>query len=78
MRQVGVDAIPIVGLLSFTVGLMLGIQFVAALGDFGAESQVVMAVAKSVTREFGVCMASISVHNRRFVRKYFCRPLQET
>ncbi len=64
MRQVGVDAIPIVGLLSFTVGLMLGIQFVAALGDFGAESQVVMAVAKSVTREFGVLITGILVAGR--------------
>lgn len=64
MRQVGVDAIPIVAMLSFTVGLMLGIQFVAALGDFGAESQVVMAVAKSVTREFGVLITGILVAGR--------------
>lgn len=64
MRQVGVDAIPIVSMLSFTVGLMLGIQFVAALGDFGAESQVVMAVAKSVTREFGVLITGILVAGR--------------
>jgi phospholipid/cholesterol/gamma-HCH transport system permease protein len=64
MRQVGVDAIPIVAMLSFTVGLMLGIQFVAALGDFGAESQVVIAVAKSVTREFGVLITGILVAGR--------------
>ena len=64
MRQVGVDAIPIVSILSFTVGLMLGIQFVAALGDFGAESQVVAAVAKSVTREFGVLITGILVAGR--------------
>ncbi len=64
MRQVGVDAIPIVSVLSFTVGLMLGIQFVAALGDFGAESQVVAAVAKSVTREFGVLITGILVAGR--------------
>lgn len=64
MRQIGVDAIPIVSMLSFTVGLMLGIQFVAALGDFGAESQVVMAVAKSVTREFGVLITGILVAGR--------------
>ncbi len=64
MRQVGVDAVPIVALLSFTVGLMLGIQFVAALGDFGAESQVLMAVAKSVTREFGVLITGILIAGR--------------
>jgi len=64
MRQVGVDALPIVGALSFTVGLMLGIQFMAALGEFGAQSQVVMAVAKSVTREFGVLITGILVAGR--------------
>src|SRR5690606_19512689 len=35
MRQIGVDALPIVCLLAFTVGIMLGIQFVSALGEFG-------------------------------------------
>lgn len=64
MRQVGVDAIPIVAMLSFTIGVMLGIQFVAALGEFGAESQVIMAVAKSVTREFGALITAILVAGR--------------
>lgn len=64
MRQVGVDAIPIVLLLSFTVGVMLGIQFIAALSEFGAENQVVIAVAKSVTREFGVLITGIVVAGR--------------
>lgn len=64
MRQVGIDAIPIVLLLSFTVGLMLGIQFVSAFSEFNAESQVVMAVAKSVTREFGALITGILVAGR--------------
>lgn len=64
MRQVGVDALPIVLLLSFTVGIMLGIQFVSALGEFGAQSQVVIAVAKSVTREFGALITAILVAGR--------------
>jgi phospholipid/cholesterol/gamma-HCH transport system permease protein len=64
MRQVGVDAIPIVMLLSFTIGLMLGIQFISALGEFGAESEVVVAVAKSVTREFGALITAIVVAGR--------------
>ncbi len=64
MRQTGVDAIPIVALLSFTVGIMLGIQFIAALGEFGAESEVVIAVAKSVTREFGALITGIVVAGR--------------
>lgn len=64
MRQVGVDAIPIVTLLAFTVGVMLGIQFIAALSEFGAETQVVLAVAKSVSREFGVLITGIVVAGR--------------
>ena len=64
MRQVGVDAIPIVLLLSLTVGLMLAIQFIATLSEFGAQSQVVLAVAKSVTREFGVLITGILVAGR--------------
>ena len=64
MRQVGVDAIPIVAMLSMTVGLMLGIQFMSALGEFGAESEVVIAVAKSVTREFGVLITGILIAGR--------------
>lgn len=64
MRQIGVDALPIVSLLSFTVGIMLGIQFIAALGEFGAQSQVVIAVAKSVTREFGALITAILVAGR--------------
>lgn len=64
MRQVGADAIPIVLLLAFTVGLMLGIQFIAALEEFGAQGQVVLAVAKSITREFGALITGILVAGR--------------
>ncbi|MBN8726656.1 MAG: ABC transporter permease [Xanthomonadales bacterium] len=64
MREIGVDALPIVLLLGFTVGLMLGIQFIASLSAFGAESQVVVAVAKSVTREFGALITAILVAGR--------------
>jgi phospholipid/cholesterol/gamma-HCH transport system permease protein len=64
MREIGADALPIVGLLGFTVGLMLGIQFIASLSEFGAQSQVVVAVAKSVTREFGALITAILVAGR--------------
>ena len=46
------------------IGVMLGIQFVAALAEFGAQSQVVVAVAKSVTREFGALITAILVAGR--------------
>ncbi len=64
MRQVGVDAIPIVSMLSLTIGVMLGIQFIAALSEFGAESQVIVATAKSITREFGALITGIVVAGR--------------
>jgi phospholipid/cholesterol/gamma-HCH transport system permease protein len=64
MRRVGVDALPIVAMLALTIGIMLGIQFISALGEFGAQSQVVIAVAKSVTREFGALITAILVAGR--------------
>ncbi len=64
MREIGVNALPIVALLGFTIGLMLGIQFIASLSEFGAQSQVVIAVAKSVTREFGALITAILVAGR--------------
>ena len=64
MRQIGVDALPIISLLSLTIGVMLGIQFIAALCEFGAESQVIIATAKSITREFGALITAIVVAGR--------------
>ncbi len=64
MRQIGVDAIPIVCLLAMTVGVMLGIQFIAALSEFGAQSQVVVASTKSIMREFGALITGIVVAGR--------------
>src|SRR5215831_20462084 len=64
MRQIGVDALPIVTMLALTIGIMLGIQFIAALKEFGAQSEVVIAVAKSVTREFGALITAILVAGR--------------
>ncbi|MBK8284983.1 MAG: ABC transporter permease [Ahniella sp.] len=64
MRVVGIDAIPIVCLLSLTVGVMLAIQFIAALREFGAETGVIIAIAKSITREFGVLITGILIAGR--------------
>jgi phospholipid/cholesterol/gamma-HCH transport system permease protein len=64
MREIGADALPIVALLSVVIGLMLGIQFIAALQRFGAQSQVVLAVGVSVTREFGALITAILVAGR--------------
>jgi phospholipid/cholesterol/gamma-HCH transport system permease protein len=61
---VGVDAIPIVALASFATGMMLAIQGVYTLRTFGAEGQVVLGIALSVTREFAPLITGIFVAGR--------------
>ena len=64
VRVNGFDALPIVMALSFVVGMMLSIQLLYALSDFGAESQVLLAIAKSVTREFSPLITGVIVAGR--------------
>lgn len=61
---VGVSAIPIIGLASFATGVMLAIQGVYTLRTFGAENQVVLGIALSVTREFAPLITGIFVAGR--------------
>lgn len=64
MMEVGVQAIPIISLVSITIGLMLAIQGIDALKDFGAEHQVTFGVALSVVREFAPLITGILVAGR--------------
>lgn len=64
MMHIGIQALPIVTILSFTIGMMLAIQGVATLRTFGAESQVVLGIALSVTREFSPLIIGILVAGR--------------
>ena len=64
IRVNGFDALPIVMALSFVVGMMLSIQLLYALSDFGAESRVLLAIAKSVTREFSPLITGVIVAGR--------------
>jgi phospholipid/cholesterol/gamma-HCH transport system permease protein len=64
MREIGVAAVPIAAVLAFTVGVSLAIQLIYTLREFGAESQVVLAIAKGVTREFGPLITGILVAGR--------------
>jgi len=64
MRINGFDALPIVVSLGALVGMMLAIQLLYAFSDFGAESQVLPAIAKSVTREFSPLITGIIVAGR--------------
>jgi phospholipid/cholesterol/gamma-HCH transport system permease protein len=64
MMKVGILAIPVVLLLSFSNGVMMAIQGITTLQEFDAESQVIPGIAYSVTREFGVLIAAIIVAGR--------------
>lgn len=64
MMHIGIAAIPIVFILSFAIGIMLAIQSIYALKQFGAEDQVVIGIALSVTREFGPLISAILVAGR--------------
>lgn len=64
MEQVGLNAIPIVGLMSFLIGIVLAFQGASQLQRFGAEVFVVNLVAISVLREIGVLMTAIIVAGR--------------
>jgi phospholipid/cholesterol/gamma-HCH transport system permease protein len=61
---IGVQAIPIVSVLAFSVGAMLAIQTIHTLKTFGQEAFVVNAVALSVTREFSPLIVGILVAGR--------------
>lgn len=64
VRVIGFDALPIVMGLAFVVGVMLSIQLLYSFADFGAESQVLLAIAKSVTREFSPLIIGIIIAGR--------------
>ena len=62
--EIGVRAIPVVSLLAATIGVMLAIQGIDTLAQFGAEAQVVVAIAFSVVREFAPLITGILVAGR--------------
>lgn len=64
MMDIGVKAAPVVAILSFANGAMMAIQGIYTLEEFGAQAQIIPGIAMSVTREFGVLIASIVVAGR--------------
>lgn len=64
MMQVGIKALPIVTVLSLTIGVMLAIQGIYTLRLFGAESRVTLGITLSVTREFAPLITGILVAGR--------------
>ena len=64
MVEVGLSGLPIVFMLSFAIGVMLAIQGIHTLKQFGAETQVVLGIALSITREFGPLITGILIAGR--------------
>jgi phospholipid/cholesterol/gamma-HCH transport system permease protein len=64
MMEIGIRALPIATVLSFVIGITLAMQGIDLLKAFGAESQVVLAVALSITREFAPLIMGILVAGR--------------
>jgi phospholipid/cholesterol/gamma-HCH transport system permease protein len=64
MMEIGVKAVPIVGVMAATIGVMLAIQGIYTLRIFGAESRVTIGIALSMTREFAPLITGILVAGR--------------
>jgi phospholipid/cholesterol/gamma-HCH transport system permease protein len=64
VEQIGLDAVPIVALLSFLVGAVVAFLGATVLADFGASIFTVDLVAFSFLREFGVLLTAILLAGR--------------
>lgn len=64
MEAAGLDALPIVGLMSFLIGAVIAFMGARILQLFNAEILTVQLVSISVLREFGVLLAAILVAGR--------------
>jgi phospholipid/cholesterol/gamma-HCH transport system permease protein len=64
IEQTGLDAVPIVALLSFLVGAVVAFLGATVLRDFGASIFTVELVGYSFLREFGVLLTAILIAGR--------------
>ena len=64
MQRSGRDALPIVALISFLMGLITAFQAAIQLTQFGADIYVANLVGLSITRELGPLMTAIIVAGR--------------
>ena len=64
MEETGFNAIPIVVLMSFLIGVVLSFQGASQLRQFGAEVFVVDLIAISILRELGILLTAIIVAGR--------------
>jgi phospholipid/cholesterol/gamma-HCH transport system permease protein len=64
MEQAGLNALPIVGLLSFLIGVVFAYQGADQLRRFGAEIYTVNLLGIAVLRELGVLLTAIIIAGR--------------
>jgi phospholipid/cholesterol/gamma-HCH transport system permease protein len=64
MQKTGVDALPIVALISFLLGLIIAFMSSVQLQQFGANVYVASLVSLAMTRELGPIMTAIIVAGR--------------
>lgn len=64
MQDVGLNAVPIVALMAFLIGIVLAFQGADQLRQFGAEVFVVDLIALSILRELGILLTAIIVAGR--------------
>ena len=64
MEQTGVNALPIVGLLTFLIGVVVAYQGADYLRFYGLESYTVQLTAASILRELGVLLTAIILAGR--------------
>lgn len=64
VQRTGFDALGIVGLLSFLIGIVLAYQMGAQLQSYGANIYIVNLLGVSILREFGPLMTAIIVAGR--------------
>jgi phospholipid/cholesterol/gamma-HCH transport system permease protein len=64
MELVGVASLPIIGLMSFLIGVVIAQQGAVQLAQFGAETLTINLVGRITLRELGVLMTAIMVAGR--------------
>ncbi len=64
IQSAGISALPIIGMTSFLVGVVIAYQTIVQLNKFGADIFVVDASAISITRELGPMITAIVVAGR--------------
>src|SRR5271166_587068 len=64
MLEIGVDALPMVGLMAICAGFILAMQGASELRRFGAMHYVIDLVAVGFTRELGPILTAVAVSGR--------------